>query len=261
MMLAFHLLYFRAREQTAERGTFLLNRVAQFITYLCSFFSLWILVSRFNQLGDWNSSEIVFLFGLQLLGYALGASISFAQMRDLGDVVRKGEFDLILVKPVGTWTYFAFSRFSNGYTSHVALSALLIVFSLRSLGGSIGWLDYLLLVYFTVNSMVIVASLITIVGSLSIGGTETRYIYTTLFSLFEISKYPNSIFPGLTQFVLMVIPVGFAGYVPAAILLGKEVPLLGDYALPVTVLAGPVFLALAAWQWKRSLSFYEGTRG
>jgi ABC-2 type transport system permease protein len=49
--------------------------------------------------------------------------------------------------------------------------------------------------------------------------------------------------------------------VPVAVLLGKPVPLLGGWAGPVALLAGPLFVALAIWQWRYAIGKYQGAGG
>jgi len=61
--------------------------------------------------------------------------------------------------------------------------------------------------------------------------------------------------------MLTIVPLAFTSSVPVAVLLGKPVPLLGDWAAVLTLLAGPLMVALAVAHWRYALSRYQGGGG
>ncbi len=61
--------------------------------------------------------------------------------------------------------------------------------------------------------------------------------------------------------MLTVVPLGFMAAVPVAVLLGKPVPILGDWAGAVALLAGPVFVLLAMALWRHAMTKYQGAGG
>ena len=71
--------------------------------------AIWIIVSRFDQLGGWTWPEVALLLGFHVLSYAIGASLTFVQLRNMEDQVRQGTFDVLLVRPVNPWAYLCFS--------------------------------------------------------------------------------------------------------------------------------------------------------
>ena len=65
------------RREMAYRGTYLAGIVGQWICYGSTFLSLYILVSSFDLLDGWNGAEVMVLYGLSLMSYAVGASFFF----------------------------------------------------------------------------------------------------------------------------------------------------------------------------------------
>ena len=52
------------------------------------------------------------------------------QLRDLEEVVRRGQFDVLMVKPFSPWAYIVFSRLNVGYAGHVVLAVGLMAWAL-----------------------------------------------------------------------------------------------------------------------------------
>jgi ABC-2 type transport system permease protein len=57
------------------------------------------------------------------------------------------------------------------------------------------------------------------------------------------------------------VPLGFMNYVPVAVFLGKDVAILGEWAMPLSLLAGPFAVAIAMWHWRWSIRHYQGGGG
>jgi viologen exporter family transport system permease protein len=58
-----------------------------------------------------------------------------------------------------------------------------------------------------------------------------------------------------------VVPLGFLAYVPVAVFLGKDVPLLGGWAQPLALLAGPIAVGLAILHWRWCIRSYQSGGG
>jgi ABC-2 type transport system permease protein len=61
--------------------------------------------------------------------------------------------------------------------------------------------------------------------------------------------------------LVTIVPLGFMNYVPVAVFLGKDVAILGGWAMPLSLLAGPVTVAFAMWHWRWSIRHYQGGGG
>jgi ABC-2 type transport system permease protein len=257
-----HLALMHLRSQMEYRGAFWIDRIAQIITYASSFAMIWILADRFGGIAGWDWSELALLFSFHLLGYSLGACLSFTQMRQLEEAVRLGTLDTLLTKPISPWAYMVFSGLNPGYTGHALLGIAMMAWSLSivDVPWSMGWVAYFVLAL--ISAAMVTAALLTMIGATALIWTRSNHLYSLFFGFWELSRYPINIFPAAIQgAMLTIVPLGFMAAVPVAVLLGKPVPLLGDWAGPAALLAGPVFVALAMAQWRYAIGKYQGAGG
>jgi ABC-2 type transport system permease protein len=113
-----------------------------------------------------------------------------------------------------------------------------------------------------ISSAMVTGAILTIIGATALIWVRSNHLYSLFFGFWELSRYPLNIFPAAIQgAMLTVVPLGFMAAVPVAVMLGKPVPLLGDWAGLIAVLAGPFFVALAMWQWRYAINRYQGAGG
>ncbi len=257
-----HLALMHLRSQLEYRGAFWIDRVAQIITYASSFAMIWILADRFGGIAGWDWSELALLFSFHLLGYSLGACLSFTQMRQLEEAVRLGTLDTLLTKPISPWAYMVFAGLNPGYTGHALLGIAMMGWSLTivEVPWSPGWMAYFILAL--LSAAMVTGAILTIIGATALIWTRSNHLYSLFFGFWELSRYPLTIFPvGIQGAMLTIVPLGFMAAVPVAVLLGKPIPLLGDWAGPLALLAGPFFVLLAIWQWRYCIGRYQGAGG
>jgi ABC-2 type transport system permease protein len=258
MLIRMHL-----KTQVEYRGAFLLDRVAQILSYGAAYAAIWVLLNRFGSLGGWGWPDLALLLSFQLLAYSLGASLSFVQFRDLEEQVRLGKFDTLMVKPISPWAYLTFGGFNIiGYAGHIVLALGLMVWSL--LQANVDWSIWsaLYFVLVLISAAMVVAALMTMIGVAALVLVQSSYLYSIFFGFWELTRYPINIFPPALQWMLVtIVPLGFMNYVPVAVFLGKDVAILGGWAMPLSLLAGPVTVAFAMWHWRWSIRHYQGEGG
>ncbi|CAN5364653.1 hypothetical protein BH10PSE9_BH10PSE9_08420 [soil metagenome] len=253
-------LYIKA--QMEYRGAFFIDRLAQIVNYSAGYTTVWLLLHNFGPLGGWDWPEFALLVGFQLFAYALGASVSFVQMRELEDLVHRGQFDVLLVKPFSPWVYIVFRQFNIHYLGHWVLAAGLIAWALTQVEVAWTFGAALHFALSAVSAAMVVAALMTIIGATTFVLVKSNYLFPIFFGFFELVRYPITIYPAALQSVLYtVVPLAFMNFVPVAWLLGKPIPLLGDWAGVLALLVGPVFALLAAAFWRWSVRQYQGAGG
>src|SRR5690606_18925199 len=191
------------RAQMEYRGAFWLDRFAQILSYGSIFAAIGILLTRFETLGGWTWPELALLFSFQLLGYSLGAALSFTQLRDLEELVRLGTFDTLLVKPFSPWAYLVFSGLNIGYVGHIILSVAVMGWAISAVpfDWSIGAVLYLL--GSLVSATMLTAAIITMIGASALMWTRSNHLFSIFFGVWELTRYPLNIFPGGLQLLLI----------------------------------------------------------
>lgn len=250
------------KSQMEYRGAFWLDRLAQILSYGAVLTSIWILLDKFQLLGGWNWPELALLFSFQLLAYALGASASFTQLRDLEDLVRLGTLDALLTKPVNTWAYLIFSGLNIGYAGHILLAIPVLVWALLAAG--IDWSPGMALyvVAALLSAALATGAIITMIGATALIWVRSNHLFAIFFGFWELARYPLNIFPGPLQVVMLtIVPLAYMSAVPVAVILGKPVPLLGDFAGPMALIAGPLLVLIAIAHWRYAMRRYQGAGG
>ncbi|AHG45868.1 ABC transporter permease [Rhizobium leguminosarum bv. trifolii CB782] len=250
------------RSQMEYRGAFWLDRLAQILSYGSVFATIGILLARFNTLGGWSWPELALLYSFQLLAYSLGAAMSFVQLRDLEELVRLGTFDTLLVKPFSPWVYLIFSGLNISYTGHVILAVALMGWAILSVDFAWSVWSVSFLLATLISAALLTAALITMIGATALIWVRSNHLFSIFFGFWELMRYPLNIFPGSIQITLITaVPLALTSSVPVAALLGKPVPILGDWAGPVALAAGPVWVLIAIAHWRYATGKYQGAGG
>lgn len=250
------------KSQMEYRGAFWLDRLAQIVSYGAVLTTIWILLQKFELLGGWNWPELALLFSFQLLAYAMGASVSFTQLRDLEELVRLGTLDALLTKPINTWAYLIFSGLNIGYAGHIILAIPVLVWAL--IAAQVDWSvgTTLFFIGSLLSATMVTGSVITMIGATALIWVRSNHLFAIFFGFWELTRYPLNIFPsGIQVVMLTIVPLAYISAVPVAVLLGKPVPLLGDFAAPVALLAGPILVLIAIAHWRYALTRYQGAGG
>ncbi|MCI8623114.1 MAG: hypothetical protein HFG26_05560 [Provencibacterium sp.] len=251
------------RRNMAYRGSFLAGIVGQWIGYGATFLSLYILAASFDRLGGWNGAEVMVLYGLSLMSYAIGASFFFNFSTGLTRRIRSGEFDASLTKPIPPFLHEVFSAGYNvGYISHFSVSLVIIVLSLRSLAYTVTVQSVLLLLLMVLGASLIQAAALiasSTMGFFTVGNNPIADVL--LWDVKEFTNFPITIFPKGIQFVLtFILPFAFLNFYPAAALLGKAIPEGYPAPLPYfSPLAGALAFVLSLLLWNWGLKHYKST--
>lgn len=256
------LVYTFVKSKTEYPGAMVLGWLSQFAAYGSMYTAISLILARFGTLGGWAWPEIALLLSFHLLAYALGASLSFVQFRDMEEKVRMGTIDAILIKPISTWVFIVFSGLNIGYAGHIVLAVGLMAWSLTQV--DVAWTPAAGLAFlgYLVSAAMVVAALMTMIGATALVWVKSSHLYQIFFGFWELARYPLNIFPlPLQVLMLTVAPLAFLAYVPIAATLGKTVPLLGDWASPAALVAGPLFALIAMAHWRWCLRNYQGAGG
>jgi ABC-2 type transport system permease protein len=250
------------RSKTEYPGAMILGWLSQFASYAAMYTAISLILARFGTLGGWAWPEMALLLAFHLLAYSLGASLSFVQFREIEDKVRMGTVDAILVKPISPWVYIVFSGLNIGYAGHIVLAIGLMAWSLTQV--DLTWTPLLGLFFLAslVSASMIVAAVMTMIGATALVWVKSNHLYQIFFGFWELARYPLNIFPLPLQVLMLTLaPLAFLAYVPVAALLGKPVPLIGDWASPAALLMGPLCVLIAALHWRWCLRNYQGAGG
>lgn len=251
------------RREMAYRGTFLAGIIGQWIGYGGTFLGIYIMVSSFRVLGGWNGMEVLALYGISLMSYAIGASFFFNFSHGLAGRIRSGEFDASLTKPIHPFLHEVFSAGYNvGYISHFTVSLVILVIALSHTSYTPTIWSVLFLLSAVLGASLIQAATLIASSTMSFFSVGSNPIADFLaYDIKEFTNYPITVFPKGIQFVLtFLLPFAFMNFYPAAALLGKAIPERYPAVLPyLSPLVGALVFALSILLWNWGLKHYKST--
>jgi ABC-2 type transport system permease protein len=223
------------------------------------FVFVWVVLSQFPSLAGWGLGEVAFLYGLRLVLHSWSVLI-FGRFFLLGWIIRSGEFDRYLLRPLSPFLQIVVERVRvNAFGD---LLTGLVVFVAANELVRIDWsplaVAYLALVI--VGGCLLETALKLTMASLAfrfLGAGRAVFFVDSIISTF--SGYPLKIFGGTLELLLtFVFPLAFVAYLPATVLLNRT----GELSVSSTLaylapLVGALLFAAACWFWHRQLRAYQ----
>ncbi len=228
-------------------------------TYIWIGVSLKLLVDNFQPLSGWTFPQLVFLYGLGLTSRGVMSIISF-QSRQIDRYVTHGEFDRLLVRPMGVAFQFAINRINVVGFVHLTIGLGYFLY-----GAHLAHFAWTLSNFAQVCLVIVGASFIywsyfTIISSVAFWTKRSQpLVDSSMEVLSRGTFYPLTIYPWALQMIMtFILPIGFISFYPACDFLGQNdrssLPL--DIAL-WTPLVGIVMFSIAMALFRKGLRNYE----
>ncbi len=249
----------RVRAQLQYRLSFALTVTGNLLLTSLDFAAILVLFGQVDALGGWTVGEVALLYGLSCVAFAL-TDIAVGQLDQLPRMIREGEFDQILVRPLGS-----------------LLQVVSADIALRHLGRLLQGLAVLMVALYQVDvdwsaGRVAMLVLAVVAGSAIFAGIWVAFssIAFWLIDSQEVSnaftyggnftaQYPVSIFGRwLRRLVVFVIPLAFVAYYPSLYILDKEDELGLPQELQFASPAVALLTGAAAWLiWRTAVRRYR----
>ncbi|MGH8963985.1 MAG: ABC transporter permease [Actinomycetes bacterium] len=249
------------RSQLAYPASFALQCAAQALVQLQDMVVILVLFSRVDEMDGFTRQEALLIFGLAGISFGL-ADMLVGQLDKVGQLVRTGTLDALLLRPLPALTQICVSDFALRRLGKVGTALAVLGYVLAT--SDISWtpLRVTVLLITPLTGLVLLGAIWVAASATTfwlVEGSELPNTVTYGSGMF--TSYPVSIFSGwLLRLMAFVIPGAFVAYYPALAILGKPDPLglhpVLQYSAPlVAVLAAGV----AALAWRAGLRHYVGT--
>ena len=204
------------------RADFAMTAVGAIFYEAVSLAFVGVIVYAFGSIGGWSLTEVAFVYGIRSMGHALHSLVS-GQLWSTDDVVRQGEFDRYLVRPVNPLLQLLTRRFQVSAVGDIVfgICVLTVTAVATSISWSVAWVAYLLAA--VVGSALVESAVMLAIASLAFRLLAASPILGVADSVFvTFGPYPLSVLPRTVSYLLtFVLPLAFAAFFPAAILLHR----------------------------------------
>lgn len=239
-------------------GSYLAGIVAQWLAYGIEIFLLYLMISRFGTLAGWLPAEVVFLYAIWLLTYALGASFTFNIANSFAGMAVNGTLDEALIRPMPSMVYLLAANYNLGYISHVSLTTVVLGVSIWQMRVSWAIWQWAWLVVLIITGAVIQGCLMLLADMPALrtrGQSPTGMLF---WEIRDFIQYPISIYPKTIQVVFTVIlPYGFINFYPVQALLNKHDSVFGSVVIWLAPVAAVILLGVTVLCWRAILRRYE----
>jgi ABC-2 type transport system permease protein len=248
------------RGELEYRANFLIMTLMGLVRQGTGMALMWVILARFETIAGWTLGEVAFLYGLRLTMLALCGLAG--SLWSLQYIVRQGEFDRFLVRPVRPLIQLltrqvplsAFGDLIGGVALIAAATRLIdVTWTARAI-------VYLLLAL--VGGALIQLALRLLLASFSFRALSVNGLMGIVDDLFNnFGTYPLRIFSPTLQFLLTFgLPVAFMAYFPAAVLLERTAELQVHPAIAYGApLAGVVWMGIAIWVFGHEMRHYQSS--
>lgn len=252
--------------QMRTQAQYKVNLAVDILTYFgvtsAEFLAVVLYFGTFPTLLGWRIGEVALLTGVMSISFGFAEMLG-AGIDNFSDTIRLGEFDRILLRPVGAFTQVIGSDFRLRRLGRLSEGTAAIILALYLLPGlHWSWAKLAVLLIGIASGSIIFLSIMLLGATLCFWTIETTELISMLtYGGREMLSYPLTIYNQLMQrFFLFVVPLAFGSYIPTCYVLGRPLPfgIPGGMAFAAPIIAC-AFALVAACIWRFGVLHYQST--
>lgn len=237
---------FNALQETlVNRGSNILFMIGKTLRFSFALLFLFLIRSSVNSFAGYNSDQIVVFF-LTYQFIDLVSQIFYRGVYLFSNMVRTGEFDFLLIKPINPLFRALTGKPDINDAIFLIPSLLVSIYIFSRLNIAISLESFIWYLLLLINSFLIVTAIHILVLIVGILTTEVDGIIWIYRDLNYMGRFPATIYMEPLRFVLFfIIPIGMMITIPTEVLLGLK----PSYSILIASLIGlgSFFISLKLW--------------
>jgi ABC-2 type transport system permease protein len=246
------------------RGNFIIDTISSLCWAMLNVIFYQQIFRFTGSLGDktgWHRYEFYAFFSTGLIINALVQMFFMTNIDEMTDMIRTGDLDFILLKPIDTQFLVSLRRIEWSSRANLLVGIGFLVYALTQLAHVPGVLQMLLFLIYMACGVAIYYSLMVALGASTVWMGRNLTLYDFWFYITTFSRYPMEIYSGplgypLRALFTFVIPILIVINVPARMIVwpldSRHWPLAG-FAL----LAAIGSVAASRWLFQTALGSYR----
>lgn len=243
------------------RGNFLIEVVTRAFWFAAQIVMFDLIYRNVRTVNGWERYEFFAFMATGMIINTLIEAFFMPNCANFSELIRKGNLDFVLLKPIDTQFLISFEKLDLGSLSHLLMSGSLLIYALIRIGEPISATQVLMYLGLIAVGVAFFYSLMIILASTSIWFGRNQGLYDFWFYITIFARYPRSIYAGsragelLSLVFSYVLPILLVVTVPAEVIVNK---LLAPSWIAWVTLAAAVlglFVSRAVFQW--SLRLYR----
>lgn len=247
------------RSSLAYPASFWMMSAGSFLITGLDFVGIWLMFHTIDTLGGFTLAEMALLYGATGLGIGV-ADLLIGNVERIGTMVRTGDLDVMMTRPVPLLVQVCADRFQLRRLSRVAQA--LVVFGWAAT--DVDWtpLRALVGVGMVVSGSAIFFGLFVLFSSLQFWlGDSSEFANAFTYGGNTLTQYPLTVFPKQVVMTLtFVLPIAFVNWYPCLYLLGRQDPFgLPPWLQLCAPVAAAVLLLITGAAWRAGVRHYAST--
>ncbi|MCM1244936.1 MAG: ABC-2 family transporter protein [Roseburia sp.] len=244
------------RSMMQYKASFFFAAMGQFLVSFGTFLGVYFMFQRFPEVKGFSYREIVFCFSMVLLEFSI-AEMYARGFDSFSGMVRKGEFDRVLVRPRGEILQVLGSKFELTRIGRLSQAVVMFVYGVTL--GEIRWSParIVTVVFMLLGGITLFTGIFFIYAALcffTLEGLEVINVFTN--GAVEYGKYPAGVYgKKMLLFTTFVVPYALVQYYPLLYVLGRTENQLYMF-LP---LAAVLFLLPCYGFWRFGVRHYKSS--
>ena len=237
------------------KGDFIIGIVGFLLCQVSNLLLIWVIFSQIPTLMGWSAAEVVFVYGFSLIPKGLD-HLLFDNLWAIGHyIVRKGEFDKYLTRPVNTLFHVMVEKFQIEAFGELIVGVALISATVPQLNDEWSFWRVALGLLIIPFAALIYTGIKTTTASVAFWSKRSGNIIYMFYMVNDFAKYPITIYNRVVRDIITYfIPFALTAYYPAVFILRGENPI---FCIGAPVLAAAVLMSLGVIVWHRGIRAYE----
>ena len=237
------------------KADFVIGIIGFFLVQVSNLLFLWLIFAQIPSLMGWDLYEVVFIYGFSLIPKGID-HLLFDNLWAIGHyIVRKGEFDKYLTRPVNTLFHVMVEKFQVEAFGELIMGIALICATLPRLTVAWSAAKVLLILAVIPFASMIYTGIKIITASIAFWSKKSGNIIFSFYMVSDFAKYPVTIYNRAVQDIITyIIPFALTTYYPAVYILRGESPL---FCIGAPILAALLLMSVGILVWHRGTSVYE----
>jgi ABC-2 type transport system permease protein len=220
------LILIQIKAQMQYKANLLIDIATYFAVTALEFIGLLLYFVPFPSMLGWKAGEVALVAALMSLGFGM-AELFGAGVDNFSEIIRRGEFDRLLLRPASLLVQLIGSDFRLRRLGRLTQGIVAFCIALYLLSG-LHWtpLKMLLIPLSIMSGALFFIAILMLGATICFWTIETTELTSLLYyGGREMLSYPLTIYHQILQrFFLFVIPLAFGSFVPACYILEKPLP-------------------------------------
>lgn len=245
----------RLKTMMEYRVDFLTGAASFLVDQLVNILFISLIFGQIPALDGFSYNEILFIYGFSLVPKGLDHLCTDNLWKVAWFVVRKGDFDKYLTRPINPLLHVIMEDFQLDALGELLVGIVLMCIEGSALGLHLSFLNVVLMVIAILFGALIFTGIKIAGASIAFKIKQSGSILQIFYLTSDFAKYPATIYSNaIRNIVTYIIPFAFTAYYPASYLLRGGNPL---FCIGGVVIAGCAVMAVGIFLWNYFLAQYE----